>query len=117
MPPTSTRNQRIRTISGQAFIAMVSALILGYLGVLAWRMQGTLGSSLGDCTAVGLASLHAFQALAFDHSLFLSIALRMLVLFSALIVTLTGIALLPKRPTGAVAPRSRVVSAQPKGDQ
>jgi len=64
-----------------------------------------------------LASLRAVRIVALDHAVLLSMLHRILVLCSALIVTLIGIALLPKRGTGAVSPGKRSVPPLRKGDQ
>jgi hypothetical protein len=88
-----------------------------YAGDFAWRLAETWSSPLSVYAGLGMASLNAFQAVAFDHSPFLPIALRMLVLFSAFTMTLIGIVLLPKRTTGMTAPGLRSLSALPKGDQ
>lgn len=111
------QNHSIRSISGAVLLALGSAVMVSYVGIFAWRFEGTLDSSLGVCAGLVMASLHAFQALAFDDSLFFSIALRMLVLFSAFTVTLIGVALLKRRATGVTAPGRPGVTAPPKGDQ
>jgi hypothetical protein len=96
MTRKQAQNHSIRSVSGAVLLALGSAVMVSYAGIFAWRFEGTLNSSLGVCAGLGMASLHAFQALAFDDSLFFSIALRMLVLFSAFTVTLVGVALLRK---------------------
>jgi hypothetical protein len=107
----------IRTFTGIALLALGSTVMITYAGAFAWRLEGTLSSPTSLYAGLGMASLSIFQALAFEHSLFFSIAPRMLVLFSALTMTLIGIALLPKRSTGVTAPGMRTLSALPKGDQ
>jgi hypothetical protein len=120
-----TRNQTSkRTFSGVvgiAFLAIGSAVLVTYSAALAWEFHTALNSaaidSLGFLGSIGLASLHAFRIVALDHAVLLSVVHRILVLCSALIVTLIGIALLPKRATGPTAPLRRNVSAPPKGHQ
>jgi hypothetical protein len=115
--PRKQTQAHIRTIAGIVLLTLGSTIMITYVSVFAWGLAGTFSSSTSLYAGLGRASLNVFQALAFDHSLFFAIALRMLVLFSALAMTLIGIALLPKRTTGATAPRTRSLSALPKGDQ
>jgi hypothetical protein len=115
MPGKQPQGLSARKISGVALLAAGSAVMILYPGFFAWRLANTLHVSAGVCANLGMASLKAIQALAFDHSLFFSIALRMLVLFSAFTMTLIGLALLPKRGTTAAGRRS--TSALPQGDQ
>jgi hypothetical protein len=120
-----TRNQTsTRDLSGVVGIAMLgigSAVLVTYSAALAWQFHAALNSaateSLGFLGSIGLASLHAFRMITLDHAVLLSVVHRILVLCSALIVTLIGIALLPKRATAATASRRRGGSALPKGDQ
>jgi len=116
MPPKQAQ-AKTRTIAGIVLLALGSTVMITYAGVFAWGLAGTLSSSTSLYAGLGMASLNAFQALAFDHSLFFSIALRMLVLFSAFTMTLIGIALLPKRAPGVTAGARRGASALPEGDQ
>jgi hypothetical protein len=117
--PTSRRN--IRSTVGTALLAIGSAVLVGYSAALVWQFQAALDSvtldSLGFFGSIGLASLHAVRIVALDHAVLLSMLHRILVLCSALIVTLIGIALLPKRGTGVTAPGKREMSARRKGDQ
>jgi hypothetical protein len=117
MTGKQAQNFGIRTITGTALLALGSTVMIACVGIFTWRFAGTLNNSLGVCAGLGMASLHAFQALAFDHSLFFAIALRMLVLFSALTATLIGIALLRRRGTGVTVAGRRDASVLPKGDQ
>jgi len=94
-----------------------SAVLILYAGLLVWRLAGTLLLSTSVDAGLAMASLRVLQALAFDQGLFFAIALRMLVLFSALAMTLIGIALLYKRTTGLTTPGIPSLSALPKGDQ
>ena len=117
--PTSRRN--IRRNVGTALLVIGSAVLVGYSAALVWQFQAALDSatldSLGFFGSIGLASLHAVRIVVLDHAVLLSVLQRILVLCSALIVTLIGIALLPKRGTGVTAPGKRELSARPKGDQ
>jgi hypothetical protein len=117
MTRKQAQDHSIRRISGAVLLALGSAVMVSYAGLFAWRFEGTLNSSLGMCAGLGMASLHAFQALAFDDSLFFSIALRMLVLFSALAMTLIGVALLKRRSTGVTTPGRPGVPTPPRGGQ
>jgi hypothetical protein len=120
--PTDRHN--IRRIVGTALLAIGSTVLVAYSAVLAWQFQAALDStvmdSLGFFGTIGLASLHAVRIVALDHAVLLSVVHRILVLCSALIVTLIGIALLPKRGTGtgasATLPDMRDTPV-PKGDQ
>jgi hypothetical protein len=102
-------------------LAIGSVVLVTYSAALAWQFYAALNStavdSLGFLGGIGLASLHAFRIVALDHAILISVVHRILVLCSALIVTLIGIALLPKRVTPATASGRRSVSARPKGDQ
>jgi hypothetical protein len=88
---------------------------------LAWQFHAALNcaaaDSLGVLGSLGLASLRAFHIAVFDHAALLSLVHRILLLCSALIVTLIGIALLKKPAIGTKAPGGRHLSARPKGDQ
>ncbi|HXN53550.1 MAG TPA: hypothetical protein VN943_16580 [Candidatus Acidoferrum sp.] len=116
---TSKRN--ISSIVGAALLVIGSTVLVTYSAALGWQFQAALNNtaidSLGFFGSVGLASLHAVRIVALDHAVLLSVMHRILVLCSALIVTLIGIALLLRRPTGVNALGRRGVSALPKGDQ
>ena len=120
MTRNQTSNRNLRGVVGIAMLIIGSAVLVTYSAALAWQFHAALNSaavdSLGFLGSIGLASLHAFRIVAFDHALLLSVVHRILVLCSALIVTLIGIALLPKRATAASSGR-RDGSALPKGDQ
>jgi len=117
--PTSRRN--IRNTVGTALLLIGSTVLVAYSAALAWQFQSALDSatldSLGFFGSIGLASLHAVRVVALDHAVLLSVVYRILVLCSALIVTLIGVALLSKRGTDATLRGKRDVSARPKGDQ
>jgi len=94
-----------------------SVVLVTYSAAIAWQFHTASASadSLGSWVSIGFASLHAFRLVMLDHPALLSVVHRMLVLCSALITTLIGMALLPKRSARATAPGA--VSAPPKGDQ
>lgn len=117
MPGKQSHGFSTRKIFGAVLLAAGSAVMILYPGFFAWRLANTWHVSASVCANLGMASLKSVQALAFDHSLFFAIAMRLLVLFSALAMTLIGIALLPKRTTGANPPGMRGLSALPKGGQ
>jgi len=101
MTQETTTGRNIRRTVGTALLLIGSAVLVGYSAALAWQFQVALDSatldSLGFVGSVGLASLHAVRIVALDHAVLLSVLQRILVLCSALIVTLLGIALLPRR--------------------
>lgn len=112
-----TQNRSVRDISGVVLLALGSTVMVVYAGAFAWRLAETWSSPLSVYAGLGMASLNAFQALAFDHSLFFPIAPRMLVLFSAFTMTLIGIALLRRRAAGGTVDASGGASALPEGGQ
>jgi hypothetical protein len=120
MTQETSTGRNIRSKVGAALLAIGSTVLVAYSAVLAWQFQaaldGTVMDSLGFFGSISLASLQAIRIVALDHAVLLSVVHRLLVLCSALIVTLIGIALLPKRGTGATLPGERDTSL-PKGDQ
>jgi uncharacterized membrane protein len=112
-------NHNFCSFAGTAMLILGSAVLVIYSAALAWQFYAanTSADSLGFWGNIGLASLHAFRLVTLDHAALLSVVHRILVLCSALIVTLIGMALLPKRTTGATAHGRRGVSAPPRGDQ
>lgn len=121
MTQETTSRRNIRGKVGTALLAIGSTVLVAYSAVLAWQFQAALDNtvmdSLGFFGSIGLASLRAVRIVALDHAVLLSVVHRILVLCSALIVTLIGIALLPNRGTGATLRGKNDVSALPKGDQ
>lgn len=121
MTQKTTTGRSIRSFMGGALLAIGSTVLVAYSATLAWQFQTALSSaatdSLGCFGSIGLASLRAVRIVALDHTVLLSVVHRILVLCSSLIVTLIGIALLPKRSTGATLRGKNDVSALPKGDQ
>jgi hypothetical protein len=121
MTGNQTSKRNFSGVVGIALLAIGSAVLVTYSAALAWQFHTALNSaavdSLGFLGSIGLASLHAFRIVALDHAVLLSVLHRILVLCSALILTLIGVALVPKRATAATAPGRRNVSASPQGDQ
>jgi hypothetical protein len=121
MTRAQTSKRNFSGTVGASLLIIGSTVLVGYSATLAWQFQAALSStavdSLGFFGSVGLASLRAIRVVALDHAALLSVAHRILVLCSALIVMLTGIALLSKRAAGVTAPASRGSSELPKGDQ
>lgn len=120
-----TRNQasqpNMRNIMGAVLLAIGSTALVAYSTALAWQFSAALNStasdSLGFLGTIGLASLHAVRIVAQDHAVLLSVATRILLSCSALIVALIGLALLPKRVRVVTAPARDAVPTQPEGDQ
>jgi len=112
-------NRNFRSFVGTAMLLVGSAVLVTYSAALAWQFHAASASadSLGCLGSIGLASLHAFRLVTLDHDALLSLANRILVLCSALVVSLIGMALLSKRRSGATAPAKRGVSAPLKGHQ
>ena len=121
MTQETTTGRNIRGTLGSTLLVIGSTVLVGYSAALVWQFQAALDSatldSVGFLGSIGLASLHAVRIVALDHAVLLSVVHRILVLCSALIVTLIGITLLRKRATGVAAPGKRAVSALPEGDQ
>ena len=121
MTRNQTSKRNLSGVVGISLLAIGSAVLVTYSAAMAWQLHAALDSaavdSLGFLGGIGLASLHAFWFIALDHAVLLSVAHRILVLCSALTITLIGIALLPRRSARASAPGTRGVSALPKGDQ
>jgi hypothetical protein len=99
-----------------------SAVLVLYSAALAWQFQTALNSAgidaLGLFGTFGLASLRAVRIVVLDHTAVMWALQRLLILCSALIMALIGIALLPKRARGTSDLGARNVSALPEeGDQ
>ena len=116
---TFTRN--IRGTVGTALLIIGSTVLVAYSSVLAWQFRAALDNtamdSLGFFGSIGLASLRAVRIVVLDHAVLLSVVHRILVLCSALVMTLIGIGLLPRRGKGAMLPGKGDAPALPKGDQ
>lgn len=104
MTQRTTTRRNIRGKVGTALLVIGSTVLVGYSAALAGQFQAALDNpvmnSLGLFERIGLASLQAVRIMALDHALLLSVAHRILVLCSALVMTLIGIGLLPKRGKG-----------------
>jgi hypothetical protein len=113
MTRKQTSKRHIQGIMGAALLIVGSTVLVAYSAALAWRFHVALNSaslnSFGFFGSVGLASLHAVRLVALDHAVLLSVARRILVLCSALIVMLIGIARVLKHG------RHHDASAPPKG--
>jgi hypothetical protein len=116
---TSKRNLRRRL--GTVLTAIGSTVLVVYSAGLAWQFHNAVNSaaidSLGYFGSIGLASLRAVRIATLDHTVLVSVLQRILLLFSALIVTLAGIALLHVGAAGDAASAKGAGSALLKGDQ
>ena len=120
MTRNETSQRNIRRIMGAALVIIGSTVLVAYSAALAWQFSAALNSttnSLGFFGTIGLASLHAVRIVVLDHAVLLSLARRILVLCSALIMALIGIALLPKRVRGVIATARDAASKLAGGDQ
>jgi hypothetical protein len=121
MTQETTTGRNIRSKVGTALLAIGSTVLVAYSAVLAWQFQaaldGSVMNSVGCFGSIGLASVRAVRIVMLDHAVLLSVLHRILLLCSALIMTLIGIALLPKGVTGATLHDKGDRSAPPKGDQ
>ena len=101
-------------------IAGASALVAyGSIAMHYWGMAlNTPGAeAVGQCAALGLAALRMVRVLAFDHSLLLSMARHILVLFPSLVVFGAGLILLAKGSSGTLAHDGLTSPRSAKGDQ
>ena len=121
MTQKTNSRRNIRATVGAVLLLIGSTVLVGYSAALLWQFQLTIDSttldSLGFFGGIGLASLRVVRIVALDHALLLSAVHRILVLCSALIVTLIGIGLLSKRGKGPMLPGKGDAPAPPKGDQ
>jgi hypothetical protein len=120
MARTQNSKRNFSSLLGTAMLIVGSATLATYAAALAWQFHAALGSSadsLGFFGNIGLACLHAARLVMLDHAVLLSVVHRILVLCSALIVTLIGIALLRKRTAGVNTPGTRDLPAPPRRDQ
>jgi hypothetical protein len=97
-PTVQTTNRR--KILGTSLLIAGSVVMLGYLGLLGSQITAFLDASpanlLGSYMSLGLTSLRLVPYLAFDHAALFSLTHRMLVLFSAFVVSVAGLALFAK---------------------
>ena len=116
-----TSKHNFRTFLGTTMLIVGSAVLLTYSAVMAWQFQAALTSSaidsVGLLASIGLASLRVVRAITLDHAAVLSVLRHILILFSAFLVTLAGIALVPRRAARVNATGRRNLSAPPRGDQ
>lgn len=113
--------QNFRTFLGITMLILGSAVLVTYSAVMAWQFQEALTSSatdsLGLLASIGLASLRVVRAVTLDHAAVLSALRHILVLFSAFLVTLAGLALLPRRASGVNASGRPSFPTPPRGEQ
>ena len=119
---TRTQNsKRNFSFVGTAMLIAGSTVLVAYSAAITWQLHAALNSSAADALglfgSVGLASLHVVRAVALDRAAVLSVVHHILILFSAFLVMLIGIALLARRSTSVNAPGKRRSSAPPRGDQ
>jgi hypothetical protein len=121
MNRNQTSKRSLSEAVGFTLLAIGTAVLVSYSVALAWQFHVALDSasadSLGFLGSIGLTSLHAFRLVMLDHTALLSMVYRILVLCSALIMTLIGMALLPKRGIRSTAHGRRSLSSPPRGDQ
>jgi hypothetical protein len=108
-----------KRIIGLALLIVGSIVMLAYVGILALQVRAFLNASpsdlLGSGIGLGLASVRLIPSLAFNHGAVFSWLGKMLVLFSALVVIVAGLALLQNR--SATASSGRLNAQQTKGEQ
>lgn len=118
---TQTQNSNFRSLVGIAMLAIGSAVLLMYSAAMAWQFRAALTSgaidSLGLLASIGFASLRVFHAVTLDHAAVLLVLRHILVLFSAFLVMLVGIAVLPRRAAGVNGSAARNLSVPRKGAQ
>ena len=89
-----------KKILGMALVIAGSAIMLGYLGLLGFQITAFLDASpanlLSSHFSLGLTSLRLVPYVAFDHAALFSLTHKMLVLFSAFVVSVAGLALFAK---------------------
>lgn len=114
----ATKNN-LRGKVGSILLVTGATVLVVYSAALAWQFQAALSSANNDAFGllgnVGMASLRAVRVVVFDHSVMVLVARRILVLCSALMVTLIGIALLPKREARTATLMERNVSTRSEG--
>jgi hypothetical protein len=102
-------------------LALGSSVLVIYSAALAWQfhaaVNGAAIDALGFFGSAGLAVVRAMRNAVLDHAALMLVARRMLVLCSALIVTLIGIALWSRRASGTGRFAGRSVPTLPEGEQ
>jgi len=121
MAQIQNSNRNFRSLAGTAMLVIGLMVLLTYSAVMAWQfhaaLDGSAVDSLGFFGTVGFASLRVVRAVTVDHSAALSALRHILVLFSAFVVTLAGIALLPRRASGVNASGRPNFPTPPRGEQ
>ena len=97
--PTAQATNR-RKILGTALLIAGSVVMLGYLGLLGFQITAFLDASpanlLSSYVGLGLTSLRLAPHLAFDHAALFSLTHKILVLFSAFVASVAGLAVFAK---------------------
>lgn len=119
MNRNQTSKRSLSGVVGFVLFAVGTAVLVCYSVVLVWQFYGASASadSLGCWSSIGFASLHAFRLVMLGHAALLSAGQRILVLCSALIMTLIGMALLWKQAAGVKAPGRSDLPTAPRGGQ
>ena len=104
----------VLVIAGASALLASGSISVHYLG-MALNTPGA--DAVGHYAALGLAALHILGVLAFDHSLLLSMASHILVLFPSLVIFGAGLVLLAKGSPGTLAQDGLTSSRPAKGDQ
>jgi len=96
-----------------------SAILLAHLGLLGFQLRLFFNASpvdlLSSCVGLGVASIHVLQFVAFNQGALFSFVDKILLLFSALAVIVTGLALSQNQAAKTV---DRLHAQEPrKGDQ
>ena len=121
MTQIQNSKRSFRSFLAATMLTVGSGVLLTYSVLMAWQFHSALDSgavdSLGWVGSIGFASLRVVRAVTLGHAVVLSTLRHILVLFSAFVVTLAGIALLPRRASGVNAPGHRNLSAPAEEDQ
>ena len=121
MTQVQKSNRNFRSFVGTAMLIIGLMVLLTYSAVMAWQFHAALDASavdsLGLLGSVGFASLRVVRAVTVDHAAVLSALRHILVLFSAFLVTLAGIALLPRRTARVNASGRPNFPTPPRGEQ
>ena len=96
----TTSRGAAKMITGMVLTILGAAALLVQAGALAWQAHVIVTDPLGPTAAIGVSSMHALQALAFNPAAVTAVEHRLLVLFSAFIMTLIGFALLRSKRVG-----------------
>jgi hypothetical protein len=111
----------LKRLGGAALVIAGASALLAYGSISVHYFGMALNTpgadAVGQCAALGLAALRIVRVLVFDHSLLLSMASHILVLFPSLVVFGAGLMLLARRSTGRLAHDGLTSSRSAKGDQ